>query len=49
MDYMHDQLEDGRSFRLLNILDDCNRGGLGFSIPAERVIRMLNHSDRVAW
>ena len=47
MDFMHDQLEDGRSFRLLNILDDCNREGLGievdFSIPTERVIRTLNH------
>jgi len=47
MDFMHDQLEDGRSFRLLNILDDCNREGLGievdFSIPAERVIRTLEH------
>jgi len=46
MDFMHDQLEDGRSFRLLNILDDCNREGLGievdFSLPAERVIRTLN-------
>lgn len=35
---MHDQLEDGRSFWLLNILDDCNREGLGievdFSLPA---------------
>ena len=44
---MHDQLGDGRSFRLFNILDDCNREGLGievdFSIPAEWVIRMLNH------
>jgi len=28
MDFMRDQLEDGRSFRLLNILDDCNREGL---------------------
>jgi putative transposase len=46
MDFMHDQLEDGRSFRLLNILDDCNREGLGievdFFIPTERVIRTLN-------
>ena len=46
MDFMHDQLADGRSFRLLNILDDCNREGLGieadFSLPAERVIRSLN-------
>lgn len=46
MDFMHDQLADGRSYRLLNILDDCNREGLGidvdFSLPAERVIRCLN-------
>ena len=46
MDFMHDQLEDGRSFRLLNILDDCNREGLGievdFSLPAGRVIRTLD-------
>jgi len=46
MDFMHDQLADGRSFRLLNVLDDCNREGLGieadFSLPAERVIRSLN-------
>ncbi|PTN13330.1 hypothetical protein C8R11_101323 [Nitrosomonas aestuarii] len=43
---MHDQLEDSRSFRLLNILDDCNREGLGievdFSLPAERFIRTLD-------
>lgn len=46
MDFMHDQLQDGRSYRLLNILDDCNREGLvieaDFSLPAERVIRSLN-------
>jgi putative transposase len=46
MDFMHDQLQDGRRYRLLNILDDCNREGLGieidFSLQAERVIRCLN-------
>lgn len=46
MDFMHDQLENGRTFRLLNILDDCNREGLDievdFSLPAERVIRTLD-------
>lgn len=46
MDFMHDQLEDGRSFRLLNVIDDFNREALGievdFSLPAERVIRVLD-------
>lgn len=47
MDFMHDQLGNGSSFRLLNILDDCNREGLGievdFSLFAQRVIRTLEH------
>jgi putative transposase len=46
MDFMADQLADGRSFRALNVLDDFNREGLGievdFSLPAERVIRSLD-------
>ena len=46
MDFMADRLEDGRAFRLLNVLDDFNREGLGievdFSLPAERVIRSLD-------
>jgi putative transposase len=46
MDFMADRLEDGRQFRLLNVLDDFNRQGLcievDFSLPAERVIRSLN-------
>jgi len=45
MDFMHDQLDDGRSFRLFNVIDDFNREGLGieadFSLPSERVIRSL--------
>ena len=46
MDFMHDQLENGRTFRLFNVIDDYNREALGievdFSLPAERVIRSLN-------
>lgn len=51
MDFMHDQLEDGRSFRLLNIIDDFNREALGievdFSLPTLRVIRTL--TQVIAW
>jgi transposase InsO family protein len=40
MDFMSDQLWNGKSFRTLNILDDFNREGLaidvGFSLPAAR-------------
>lgn len=46
MDFMADRLEDGRQFRLLNVLDDFNREGLGievdFLLPAERLIRSQN-------
>ena len=46
MDFMADQLIDGRSFRTLNVLDDFNREGLAievaFSLPSERVVRCLN-------
>ena len=45
MDFMHDQLDDGRTFRLFNVIDDFNREALGmeidFSLPSERVIREL--------
>lgn len=46
MDFMHDQLSDGRSFRAFNVLDDYNREGLGIevdlSLPAGRVVRALD-------
>ena len=46
MDFMADQLADGRSIRTLNVLDDFNREGLAIevdvSLPAERVVRSLN-------
>lgn len=47
MDFMHDQLQNGRCVRLLNVIDDFNREGLGmeidFSLPAERVTRALDN------
>lgn len=46
MDFMHDQLSDGRSYRLYNVIDDYRREGIaieaGFSLPSIRVIRVLN-------
>ena len=46
IDFMSDSLEDGKSFRTFNVLDDYNREGLGievdFSLPSERIMRSLN-------
>ncbi len=46
MDFMHDQLQNGRNVRLFNVIDDFNREGLGievdFSLPSNRVIRALD-------
>lgn len=46
LDFMHDQLSDGRTYRLLNVIDDYRREGLaieaGFSLPAIRVVRVLD-------
>ncbi|CNL34730.1 IS1400 transposase B [Yersinia aldovae] len=45
MDFMYDQLSDGRSVRLLNVIDDFNREALAievdFSLPASRVVQTL--------
>jgi putative transposase len=47
MDFMHDQLQNGRNYRLFNVIDDFNREGLAievdFSLPLERGIRALEH------
>ncbi len=43
MDFMPAQLSDGRSVRLLNVIDDFNREALAievyFSLPASRMVR----------
>jgi putative transposase len=47
MDFMHEALSDGRSFRTFNVIDDFNREGLGIevdlSLPSARIIRALEH------
>ena len=47
IDFMSDSLWDGKSFRLLNVMDDYNREILAmeadFSIPALRLIRVLEY------
>ena len=48
VDFMHDQLADGRTIRTFNVLDDHNREGLlaeiNFSMPAQAV---TNYLDRL--
>jgi putative transposase len=43
---MHDTLDDGRKFRLLNVIDEGNREALriecGSSIPSTRLQRVMN-------
>ena len=51
MDFMSDQLWNGKSFRTFNILDAFNCEGLGidvdFSLPVAQVVRSL--SQVIAW
>lgn len=51
IDFMHDQLADGRSIRLFNVIDDFNREAfdieVDFSLLAPRVIRALDQI--IAW
>ena len=46
MDFMRDQLADGRSFRVFNVIDDFNREALSMEIDlsllADRVMRALD-------
>jgi putative transposase len=51
MDFMHDQLKYGRTFRLFNVIEDYNKEAIGFeadfSLTAERVIRELK--QKISW
>lgn len=51
IDFMHDTLWDGRTYRLLNVIDDYNRELLAVevdtSLPAQRVIRVLEQLKEV--
>jgi len=46
MDFMHDQLPDGHSFRPFNVIDDYSREDLGIEVdlsgPSSRVARALD-------
>lgn len=46
IDFMHDALSSGATFRTFNVLDDYNREGLGIevdlSLPSQRITRALD-------
>lgn len=50
IDFVSDRLQSGRTFRVLNIIDDCDRVAVGqeisMSMPTERVIKLL---EKVIW
>lgn len=50
MDFVSDRLDNGRTFRVLNIIDDCTREAvameISMSMPASRVIKAL---EKVMW
>ncbi len=49
MDFIHDRLIDGRRFRVLGVMDiytrECLRLEVDFSLPSERVVRVLDDLD----
>ena len=53
LDFMSDSLYQGRRFRTLNILDEGVREALAIeidtSLPAQRVVRVLQQLEGLAW
>ncbi len=45
MDFKADRLADGRQFRVLNVLDDFNREGLGIKVDFTFVGKSIPRSD----
>ena len=52
IDFMSGRLRDGRSLRLLNVVDDCSRFcqviEVDLSLPAQRVIRALERAGELS-
>jgi putative transposase len=50
MDFVRDELDDGRAFRVLTVIDDFTREApdteIDRSLPTERVIAMLERLER---
>ena len=51
IDFMEDRLENGRRFRIFNVLDDYNREALSievdYSFPSEKVVKVME--ELIGW
>lgn len=48
MDFMDDQLADGRSYRLFNVIDDYNREGLSIEVDVSLARWIRSSSGEVS-